>query len=65
MKQLRLHANYFSGEGCLKNVEEFKELDALLRADLLKDWIYDLNKLYEVAVEEAFTRKEKPHESRA
>ena len=60
MKQLRLHANYFNGEGCLKNVVEFKELDALLRADLLKDWIYDLNKLYEVAVEEAFPRKKKP-----
>ena len=60
MKQLRLHANYFNGEGCLKNVEEFKELDALLRADLLKDWIYDLNKLYEAAVKEAFPRKKKP-----
>lgn len=44
------------GEGSIGNLEEFRKFDPLLRADLLKDWIGDLNVEYEKALEEFHTK---------
>jgi hypothetical protein len=43
------------GEGSIGNLKNFRELDPLLRADLLQDWMHDLGIEYANAVNEAFT----------
>jgi hypothetical protein len=53
----KLKADWGSGEGSVKCPEEWGELDALLRADLLKDWIYDLTEMYDEAVKNIFPAK--------
>jgi len=42
------------GEGELRISTEFDNLNALLRADILKDWIHELESYYNEAVMEAF-----------
>jgi hypothetical protein len=49
-KLLTFRADLDSGEGEVKSWPRFEELDALTRADLLKDWKYDLEQLYEEAL---------------
>lgn len=49
-----LKANFFTGEGCIGNIEKFRELDSLIRLDLLRDWIYELTNEYESASKELF-----------
>lgn len=38
-----------NGEGSIGNIDAFRQLDPLLRCDILTDWIYDLNKEHEQA----------------
>ena len=49
-KLLTFRADLDSGEGEIKSWPRFYELDALTRADLLKDWKYDIERLYEEAL---------------
>lgn len=42
-----------TGEGDI-DWELFDELDPLMRADLLKDWLNEMNAKYQQAVDEAF-----------
>ena len=44
-----LKANLNSGEGDAKIIAEFDDLTPLMKMDLLKDWIYDLDIAYEEA----------------
>lgn len=50
MKAPRLIADVEHGEGSLKFSDAWHSEDALLRADLLKDWLYDLNNEYNRAL---------------
>ena len=43
----KLVADYEFGEGNIKMSERFLESSGLMQIDLLKDWIYDLEKEYE------------------
>jgi hypothetical protein len=52
-------ANFEMGEGSIGNLKNFRELDPLLRADLLRDWMHDLGIEYADAVNEAFPPMEK------
>jgi hypothetical protein len=46
-------ANFDSGEGSIGNLEKFREAhDGLMRADLLKDWIYFLEIEYQQALDD-------------
>jgi hypothetical protein len=54
--KLTLKANFETGEGDIGNIEKWSENEALLRADILKDWIYLLQVEYDVAHQEAFNR---------
>jgi hypothetical protein len=49
-----LNANYDTGEGSVSVTKEWMDLEPLLRADLLKDWMFDLNLMYETALKQAF-----------
>ena len=44
---VKLVADYECGEGNIKMSERFLESSGLMQIDLLKDWIYDLEKEYE------------------
>ena len=50
MKGLRISEN--DGEGEVILPEWFMESDPLLRAFVLKDWLYDITNLYNDAVED-------------
>ena len=51
--KITLKANFDAGEGDIGNVIEFRySNDALMRADLLQDWIGLLNQEYDVAIED-------------
>lgn len=52
-------ANFEMGEGSIGNLKNFRELDPLLRADLLQDWMHDLGIEYANAVNETFTSLKK------
>ena len=41
-----------NGEGSIGNIESFRQLDPLLRCDILTDWIYALNLEHEQASED-------------
>ena len=47
---IKCKADIYIGEGELKISDKFNELNPLLKADLLKDWSYEMNKLYNNAV---------------
>lgn len=49
-----LNANYETGEGSVSVKQAWQDLPPLLRADLLKDWMFDLNLMYETALKQAF-----------
>lgn len=52
MKVGSLNCKFDSGEGNLRLSEDFLSSDALLRADVLKDWVNELTYLYKQAIEE-------------
>jgi hypothetical protein len=54
--KLTLKANFETGEGDIGNIEKWSEHEPLLRADILKDWIYLLQIEYDIAHQEAFKR---------
>ena len=45
-KRTRLIADYENGEGKVRLGDEFKSQSALMRADILKDWIFELEERY-------------------
>jgi hypothetical protein len=49
---VRLRSSWFGGEGELKVSDEWNEIYPLWRADVLKDWIYELTDLYSEAMQE-------------
>ena len=49
---IKCKADIYSGEGELKISDKFHELNPLLKADILKDWSYEMNELYNNAVDE-------------
>jgi hypothetical protein len=62
-KKLTLKADFSNGEGSIGNVAEWRENEPLLRADILKDWIYELQQEYDLAVKETWpVDDEKPVE---
>ena len=52
-----LKANIETGEGHVQRPDYWAALDPLLKADLLQDWIMDLNSEYEVLVEILFPKE--------
>ena len=46
MKAGDLKANYEFGEGSIRLTPEFKFENAILKIDVLSDWIYDLQEEY-------------------
>jgi len=56
---VRLRSCWSTGEGELKISPEWGEIDSLWRADVLKDWIYELTGLYS----EAMMEMGMPHET--
>jgi len=49
---VRLRSAWETGEGELKISDEWNEIYPLWRADVLKDWIYELTGLYSEAMME-------------
>ena len=49
---IKCKADIYIGEGELKISDKFNELNPLLKADLLKDWSCEMNKLYNNAVDD-------------
>jgi hypothetical protein len=56
---VRLRSSWFAGEGELKISPEWDEIYPLWRADVLKDWIYELTHLYS----EAMMEMGRPHKT--
>lgn len=54
--KLTLKANFETGEGDIGNIDKWCENEALLRADILKDWIHLLQIEYDMAHQEAFKK---------
>ena len=52
--KVSLKANFETGEGGIGNLEAWREHNPLLRLDLLKDWIYDLQSEYDMTHKELF-----------
>ena len=52
-----LKVNWADGSGLIGNLEAWRKNDPLSRADFLKDWIYDLEKEYQLTLEECFSKK--------
>ena len=58
-KKLTLRADFDSGEGSIGNIEAWRqEHSGLLRADILKDWLYELSIEYELAVSQIFDKSD-------
>lgn len=51
-KTVRLRSSLFFGEGEVDLKPEWYELNPLLRADILRDWIYEMGCLYSDAMQE-------------
>ena len=49
-KQVRLRLDSYAAEGGIVIADGWEENDALWRADVVRDWIYDLNELYSDAL---------------
>ena len=57
--RITLKADYGTGEGCLGNVDKWRDgVHSFMRIDLLNDWIYDLQQEYDLAMEEYYTEEE-------
>lgn len=54
-----LKANFDAGEGEIGNLDEFRKHDTLMRLDLLKDWIYDLEQEYNKTFDEHQNKRER------
>ncbi len=52
--KVALKADFESGEGTIGNLEAWRGNGALLRADLLQDWIGLLQKEYAIAADQEF-----------
>ena len=52
MKAPRLIADYENGEGTVKFPRDWRELSSLTRADILRDWVFELAAEYNDAVDE-------------
>jgi hypothetical protein len=52
-----LKVNWADGVGEVGNLEAWRKHDPVSRADFLKDWIYELEKEYQSALNEAFPKK--------
>lgn len=52
MKTPKLIANDYYGEGYLIVPDEWQQADPLLKADILKDWIYALENQYKASLVE-------------
>jgi len=49
-KEVRLKIDEYSAEGAIVIADGWEESDALLRADIVRDWIHDLTELYSDAL---------------
>lgn len=58
MKKPRLRADLVDVEGHISIPEEWRQYDALIRADLLQDWIALLEDEYTLAVKQLFRGKD-------
>lgn len=56
MKTPKLIANDYYGEGYIIVPDEWQQADPLLKADILKDWIYALESQYNSALVELKTQ---------
>jgi hypothetical protein len=54
-----LKANWSEGSGEIGNLEAWRKHDCMLRADLLQDWIYDLEQEYMITLEQCFPKEKK------
>jgi hypothetical protein len=52
-----LRADFENGEGCVDMPANWNWHSAITRADLLKDWIMDLNEQYETALSHMTTKQ--------
>ena len=48
---IKLDANIDTGEGEIRVMPHFEKMNTLWQLDVLKDWIYDLKKLYNKKVD--------------
>lgn len=58
-KLVKLKANLFNGEGDVIFSDDWHNLDNLMKADILQDWIGELTKEYNFAVTHLFHTTEK------
>ena len=49
-KEVRLKIDGYGGEGSIVIADGWEESDAVWRADIVRDWIYDLTELYSDAL---------------
>lgn len=59
----KLIADYENGEGKLTVSKQFKEQDALLRSDILRDWLHDVENAYNEAVADLRRKSTSPIEA--
>ena len=52
---LRVLADWNDSIGTIKKGKRFEELDNLTKADLLQGWLYDIENLYNEAVDDLHT----------
>ena len=50
--KLKLLADFVNVEGRIGNVDLWRTNDSLVRADILRDWIYDLEQEYNLALKQ-------------
>lgn len=58
MRAGKLEANYSTGEGRVVFSSDFFDKGPSMRADILLDWMDQLNKLYDIALMEAYETNE-------
>jgi hypothetical protein len=51
--------NIHTGEGSIGNWEKFRELDMMFRADLLQDWLFEIDAEYSKTLAHVFKSKVK------
>ena len=54
--EIELKADFENVEGTIDNIQNWRERDGLVRADLLKDWLFLLEVEYKIACHDAFDR---------
>ena len=58
-EMIKLVADCENGEGEIEFAEDYDDYSPLLRADIIRDWIYDLRKAYDEAIEELHDEESK------